>query len=127
MRTLIIRGSEWLRKNKRNGTDWKLRYEAKLRNKEGKMCCLGILGRECGVKNGHLIRSSTLAHLLISNDIVNSCVAEWTQDNNKGINNRNALKAMRINDMFIADDEKIKRLKPIFKDQGWEIDWRPNE
>ncbi len=125
MRTLIIRGSEWLRKNKRNFDGWNgRRYTAALKNDEGKMCCLGIMGRECGVSGNSLLNRASPESLAIAG-LANACVLEWVKTGKE--NNKNACDAMKINDILIKDDEKIKRLRPIFKAQGWEIDWRPKE
>ena len=124
MKTLIIRGSEWLRKNKRNGGSWKERYMVFLMNDQGEMCCLGIMSRECGVPENELLNRSS-PEVLAVGGVANACVLEWVGIDKE--NNKNAVNAMNINDTLLKDDEKIKRLRPIFKDQGWEIDWRPNE
>lgn len=124
MRTLIIRGSEWLRKNKRNKKGIPRYYGTLYDTIQDKMCCLGIMSRECGVEQHNLDAKGAPSSL---QELGNACVNEWLDEKAIRGDNKNARKAMQINDTLLKDDDKIERLRPIFKDQGWEIDWRPNE
>ena len=121
LRTLVIKSSEWLRKRKRDSKNYA--YKAFLHDKDKKMCCLGIMARECEINEADICYTGTLAS--ISSEKRNSCVNKWLTSGSG--NNDNALRAMKINDMLLDDDDKIERLRPIFKAQGWKLDWRPNE
>ena len=122
LKKLIIKGSEWLRKTKRNRPGHIYYGILRVQN-TGKKCCLGIMASACGISDGRMTGIGSPASLRVGNP----CVDKWRKGRHLGTSTPTAREAMRINDTLLPDDVKIERLRPLFAENGWDLDWRPNE
>ena len=123
MKRMVIKGSEWHRGSKMEFGD------AGLLNKEGRMCCLGIHGRLCGVSD-ELLLVATYPENLVWGDIP-ECYQPWVagafQRDRFPVASRRGIHAVGINDeVETTDAEKIAKLRPIFAEIGVSIVWRPD-
>lgn len=140
METLVIKSSECLR-----GEDsWKVAHDeyggeteclnSYLLREDGKMCCLGIYGKQCGIPESVLYNVATPSEAVreasdpaVIPDRYRYLFVQGDVDSFFG-STQFAHEAMQINDTrYITDDERIERLRNIFSEYGIAIDWRPNE
>lgn len=128
MRTLIIRASEWARGGKLTMNH--------LFNPNNTFCCLGLDLRERGMQpmlfyniQGPASLCESRPGTLIPQDYVTDWVIERDDDLYLSPRpSRDATEAMAINDdLYLTDEQRIEKLRPIFLSKGIEIDWRPNE
>lgn len=131
-RTLVIRGSEWLRGelawNAEGKNTSRLGREA-----DGRFCCLGLDARDRGVPLELLYDAHTPEDLgpLTYAPGVDGYLADWTtldEEAKTVADNEDAIGAMEANDDHgCTDAKRIEWLRPIFAAQGIELDWRPEE
>lgn len=125
LKTLVIKGSEWLRGE--GGSK-----SALLRSEDGKKCCLGILALVCGFTEEEIRGVETPSGVVTR--------TPWPFGAGREVSEVN--KAMNINDTtpsdsglppcgdvghIDSDDKRIEKLRPLFEEWGYEIDWRPSE
>lgn len=122
MKRMVIKGSEW---HRGSGDAGKL-----LDPDSGRRCCIGIHAKMCEVPD------SILAHETVPSGVCQrrSTVPDgwrepWTEGSPGGVctNTPVAVKAMGINDdSSLSDDERIEWLRPLFRELGVIIVWRPD-
>jgi hypothetical protein len=141
MKTLIIRASEWARGNQKD-EDGKDITNYLYAPSTDTSCCLGIHALQCGASKKDLSKlgePEEISHEVITklNNYPWIEIEDVELDMEEGdvltypmvYNTPNVQDAIEINDSDLewTDDERIDRLRPLFKEVGWEIDWRPNE
>lgn len=131
---LILRGSEWLRATGRigKGTGKDSYYLAQLFKKSsGRMCCIGVLGRACGLPVRLLSGLGTPRSVV--NRILNTdSDTEFLEDAHqyRDLVDGDSCGAnfyVANDDKSTSDDEKIDLLTPLFADIGIDLEFRPNE
>lgn len=111
MKRVVIRASEWLRNVGQED------YISRLLTVSGQKCCLGIAASTCGIENHYIEDVGTPNEVKTKN----SCFSPWikicgladqamTENDNSGTN----------------DEEKIKFLRPLFREANMTIVWRPD-
>ena len=123
MKRMVIKGSEWHR-----GGSKKMRHGARLLTDKGKLCCLGIHARLCGVPDSVLLDECEPDDL--SWNEIPDCYLPWVDgDSDEDMipsNNALADEAVVINDKtLMSDRSRIAALRPIFHEIGVSIVWRP--
>ena len=110
---VVIKSSEWARGD---------RLDYYLLNDDGTRCCLGIDARACGVKDDELGRYFGPRISMAPK----TYGKVWDQTSNDSIYTLSSL-AMDINDQSgLTDQERIDKLRPIFREAGRIIVWRPD-
>lgn len=141
-KVLIIRSSEWFRGdmvwspssvNYGNEDHIKpgcVNNSQLLDPSSGRMCCLGIHAEQAGWPKVDLQGVAEPGGLPVD-DVGSDVLARYPwlcEDRGEVWEASDASVAMKINDDYkTTDDEKIAALRPLFAEQGWQIDWRPDE
>jgi hypothetical protein len=107
MKTLIIKESKWLQGNKESSY---------LLDGEGKMCCLGFLGKACGATDDQIRHLASPAKATEVNWIDGLVINGYSKFL---INSSLCAKMMSVNDSkdLSLEDRKTK-LRPLFKQIG---------
>lgn len=126
MQRMVIKGSEW----NRAGTTLGMGMSSLL-NEKGSRCCIGIHARICGVPDTKIMDQRSVVSMFEEGDgpSLPSCYKVWVDkpDDGSESDTEIAALAMTINDYILTTDaEKIAMLRPIFRDIGITIVWRPN-
>lgn len=111
-----VKRSKW--KNARSFTE----EETRLLNREGHMCCLGFVAKQCGAKNKDIQYESTPASIeKIPERLQGIFVYEGYRSNTPL-----SVEAMAINDdATITNSVRERKLKSLFKKYGHEIEFVP--
>lgn len=108
MATFTVKRSEWYR-----GKGYE---ESKLLREDGKRCCIGFVGQQCGFTDERLLGISTVARSRYNGD--SSAWPAWMLKEFSG----EIQEAYTVNDReSITDGEREAQLKEIFKRNGYEI------
>lgn len=108
MATFTVKRSEWYR--------GKGDEESKLLREDGKRCCIGFVGQQCGFADERLLGISTVARARDNGD--SSVWPAWMLKELGG----EIQEAYTVNDReSITDGEREAQLKEIFKRNGDEI------
>lgn len=125
LRPLVLKSSQWLR-----GKYVKIGGSALfVGGRKHQYCCLGILARECGLSSRKLLDKSVPADLLDRDkeredfpESLRWCVGKDRQSS------RDANLAIKANDdIGITDKVRLRRLAPIFRRHGWDLQFVDDE
>lgn len=121
MKRMVIKGSEWGR-GKSGGL--------LLDPSSGRRCCIGIHAKMCGVADKLIARRGAPEHVWYDiGDPEASDLSDWGDLwlEERGFNNVTCEDAIALNDdCAMSDDERIEKLRPLFREIGVIIVWRPD-
>lgn len=110
LKTLVIKKSRWWRGMDCTKIDPKARSVSALRLPNGKMCCLGFLGRECGVPAKAMLWKAYPWDTHFVEKFPEASRALWSE-------------IVNINDaQNISDAARIRALRPLFKQLGYKLE-----
>ncbi len=111
LKELVLKDSEW---DRGHGAGY-------LRNSNGTKCCLGVLGKACGARG------------ITDRGMPNEAPSrKWPEgllygEGEEAINTPLACEIAMINDQeTITDKERLKRLRPLFRNLGYKLVFDPN-
>lgn len=122
MRRLVIKGSEWERGKEHGDAALYLPHA-------GTYCCLGIHGRACGLSDDVMAGKGEPEELEIPvEEIPKDYRKAWLREADGYVQSDERVSdAIAANDnRYITDEERIERLRPVFREVGVTLVWRPD-
>lgn len=111
-----VRRKNWLRGNTDTST---------LLNDTGSMCCLGFLGRACGIKQKDLLFRDTPASCADIAESYPKSIVKKKKDKTWYVNSDICFQIMNINDKDkLSLSERESKLKTLFKKAGIEVTFK---
>lgn len=146
-KTLVIKSSEWGRAAYEPNKKENLAAGVLCNKDNGKMCCLGILGRDCGVPLSNMYGVGMPEDLVDQDDPDALGFPDWvfrvfrtesdTEEDDEGIeyegeertvNSRLAENLAEINDSILTtDEEKIGKITEELRTVGWNVQYLADE
>lgn len=143
-KTLVIKSSEWGRSAYVHGSELDSIAGLLCNKTNGKMCCLGILARDCGIPVAKLYGIGMPEDIVDQEDPDALGFPDWvfrtvcdTEEDDDGneyegeermVNSPLAEQLAEINDSTnTTDEQKIGLITMLLQNIGWTVDWRPNE
>lgn len=126
LKELVISRAGWLR----GGTLKPGQTSELLSRVDGRMCCLGFLGRACG------LRKSEIEDLGLPSAVAHSVITKWPSEfveviEEEGVgvgavNTSLCVGLSNINDSSLTNDrQKEKKIKDLFSMAGWKVKFVP--
>lgn len=132
MKKLVIDESKWLRGAE--AYDGDINASALLRERDGKMCCLGFLGLELGCSRNEILNQGELSEVLERDRAMDlglvTARESSDEDGNYYASTSNALESEIIevnDDRDMPDQVRKSRLVPLFQRIGWELEFVPGD
>lgn len=129
LRPLVLKSSQWLRgKYADDGSGLYVRSK----NRKHQYCCLGVLSKACGIAPRKMVGVGAPDELLYDdygdrdrNDLPEG--VRWCVTKDGGCS-RDANLAVTFNDDSEIDDAtRVRKLKPIFRRHGWDLQFVDDE
>ena len=121
MKRMVIKGSEWQRGPNTSGN--------KLLSEDNTRCCVGIHARLCGIPDKDILDIGAIHSVNGYNNYHKKWAGPWmveVEDN--GVMEELVTMAYGGNDSedFEDDEQRIEFLRPVFRQLGITIVWRPD-
>ena len=130
LKPLVLKSSQWLR-GEYTQYDGSCLYDG---GRKHQFCCLGVLAKECGIPPRKLRDKADPVELL---EDKNGDMVKTRDDlpeglrwcvNKRGRASRDCNLAIRANDdTDITDAKRLKKLVPIFRRNGWDLQFVDDE